>query len=49
MPDRTYPDPGELDRSDPEGAIAAAAKRCSNWCRWGAVDVLGTLNHLDDA
>jgi kynurenine formamidase len=38
-----------LDRTDPEGAIAAAAKRCSNWGRWGADDVLGTLNFLDDA
>jgi kynurenine formamidase len=39
----------ELDRTDPEGAIAAAAKRCSNWGRWGQDDVLGTLNFLDDA
>ena len=38
-----------LDRTDPEGAIAAAAKRCSNWGRWGTDDVLGTLNFLDDA
>ena len=38
-----------LDPSDPEAAIAAAAKRCSNWGRWGADDVLGTLNYLDDA
>jgi len=38
-----------LDRTDPEGAIAAAAKRCSNWGRWGAGDVLGTLNFLDEA
>ena len=38
-----------LDRTDPEGAIAAAAKRCSNWGRWGADDVLGTLNFLDEA
>jgi kynurenine formamidase len=38
-----------LDRTDPEGAIAAAAERCSNWGRWGADDVLGTLNFLDDA
>src|SRR5687768_12743661 len=37
------------DRSDPEGAVAAAAKRVSNWGRWGADDVLGTLNFLDDA
>ncbi|MEU0513445.1 cyclase family protein [Amycolatopsis sp. NPDC006125] len=37
------------DRTDPEGAIAAAAKRCSNWGRWGAGDVLGTLNFLDEA
>ena len=37
-----------LDRTDPEGAIAAAAERCSNWGRWGDDDVLGTLNFLDD-
>jgi kynurenine formamidase len=36
-----------LDRSDPAGAIAAAAERVSNWGRWGDDDVLGTLNHLD--
>src|SRR3954469_6830937 len=41
--------PGRLDRRDPEGAIVAAAKRCSNWGRWGDDDVLGTLNFLDDA
>src|SRR5919202_5373821 len=45
--DATTPD--ELDRSDPEGAIKAAAGRCSNWGRWGADDVLGTLNFLDEA
>src|SRR6476659_8283537 len=44
MPD-TFP----FDPRDPEAAIAAAAKRCSNWGRWGADDVLGTLNFLDDA
>jgi kynurenine formamidase len=44
-----HPFPDRLDRSDPEAAIAAAAKRCSNWGRWGADDVLGTLNFLDDA
>ena len=38
-----------LDRTDPEAAIAAAASRCSNWDRWGADDVLGTLNFLDEA
>ena len=38
-----------LDPKDPEAAIAAAAKRCSNWGRWGDDDVLGTLNYLDDA
>src|SRR3712207_4275482 len=47
VPDATTPP--ELDRTDPEGAIAAAAKRCSNWGRWGADDVLGTLNLLDEA
>jgi kynurenine formamidase len=38
----------QLDRTDPESAIAEAAKRCSNWGRWGADDVLGTLNFLDE-
>lgn len=37
-----------LDRADPEGAIAAAAKRNSNWGRWGADDVRGTMNFLTD-
>ncbi|HET8930513.1 MAG TPA: cyclase family protein [Acidimicrobiales bacterium] len=37
-----------LDRTDPEGAIGAAAKRCSNWGRWGPDDVRGTMNFLDD-
>ena len=40
--------PAELDRADPAGAIADAAKRTSNWGRWGANDVLGTLNFLDE-
>uniref|UniRef100_UPI003C7CF701 cyclase family protein n=1 Tax=unclassified Streptomyces TaxID=2593676 RepID=UPI003C7CF701 len=38
-----------LDRTDPEGSIAEAAKAYSNWGRWGADDVLGTLNFLDAA
>jgi kynurenine formamidase len=38
-----------LDRSDPEGAIREAAKRCSNWGRWGADDVRGTMNFLTEA
>ncbi|WP_439381125.1 cyclase family protein [Amycolatopsis lexingtonensis] len=38
-----------MERNDPEGAIAAAAKRCTNAGRWGPDDVLGTLNHLDAA
>jgi kynurenine formamidase len=42
------PLPAELDRTDPESAIAAAAKRCSNWGRWGPDDVLGTLNFLTE-
>ncbi|MFI5717891.1 cyclase family protein [Nocardia sp. NPDC051750] len=41
--------PDELDRTDPEAAIAAAAARVSNWGRWGTDDVLGTMNYLDDA
>ncbi|WP_030611428.1 cyclase family protein [Streptomyces sclerotialus] len=38
-----------LDRNDPEGAIAEAAKAYSNWGRWGEDDRLGTLNFLDAA
>lgn len=38
-----------MNRSDPEGAIAEAAKSYSNWGRWGEEDVLGTLNFLDAA
>lgn len=49
-PDDSAADPAAaLDRTDPESAIAAAAKRCSNWGRWGADDVIGTMNFLDDA
>jgi kynurenine formamidase len=39
----------ELDRTDAVGAIRAAVERCSNWGRWGADDVLGTANFIDDA
>jgi kynurenine formamidase len=38
-----------IEESDAEAAVAAAARRCSNRGRWGADDVLGTLNHLDEA
>ncbi len=41
--------PEQLDRADPEGAIAAAAARVSNWGRWGPDDVLGTMNFLTNA
>jgi len=41
--------PDGLDRTDPEGAIAATAARVSNWGRWGDDDVLGTMNFLTDA
>ncbi|MCE0537581.1 cyclase family protein [Kineosporia rhizophila] len=37
------------DRLDPQGAVQAAAKRCSNWGRWGQDDRIGTLNFLDEA
>ncbi|GAA1964656.1 cyclase family protein [Nocardioides panacihumi] len=40
--------PEEIDRTDPEGTIAAAVARVSNWGRWGADDVLGTMNFLTD-
>ena len=39
----------ELDPADPEGAIAAAVARVSNWGRWGPDDVRGTMNFLDSA
>ena len=38
-----------IDPNDPEGAVAATAKRVSNWGRWGADDVRGTMNFLDDS
>ena len=38
-----------LDPAKPEDAIAATVARVSNWGRWGADDILGTLNLLDDA
>lgn len=41
--------PASLDRTDPEGAVARAAKSYSNWGRWGEDDRLGTLNFLDEA
>jgi kynurenine formamidase len=37
-----------LDRTNPEGAIAATVARVSNWGRWGDDDVRGTMNFLDD-
>ncbi|MER8037129.1 cyclase family protein [Streptomyces hydrogenans] len=40
---------GSVNRTDPEGAIAKAAKECSNWGRWGEDDRLGTVNFLDEA
>jgi kynurenine formamidase len=44
MPGNAYPD--LVVRSDPEASIVDAAKRFSNWGRWGADDVRGTLNFL---
>jgi len=35
-----------LDRGDPEAEIVKTAAVVSNWGRWGADDVLGTLNFL---
>ncbi|MBR7835597.1 cyclase family protein [Actinospica durhamensis] len=42
-------EPALLDRADPEAEIAKAAAAYSNWGRWGAHDVLGTLNFLTPA
>jgi kynurenine formamidase len=41
--------PDELDRTDPEGAIAATVARVSNWGRWGEDDIRGTMNFLTDS
>ncbi|MET7701064.1 cyclase family protein [Streptomyces sp. NPDC005485] len=38
-----------ISETDIEDAIADVARRCSNAGRWGAGDVLGTLNHLDES
>jgi kynurenine formamidase len=38
---------GVPDRTDPERAIAEAAKAYSNWGRWGSDDRIGTVNFLD--
>lgn len=38
-----------FDPAKPADAIATTAARVSNWGRWGADDVRGTLNFLDDA
>ena len=40
--------PAELDRQDPEAEIAVRAEAYRNWGRWGADDVLGTLNFIDE-
>ena len=40
--------PEFLDRSDPEAEIARAVRAYSNWGRWGADDVLGTVNFITD-
>ncbi len=38
-----------MDRRNAMGSIEAMAEQCRNWGRWGADDVLGTLNFIDDA
>lgn len=38
-----------LDPADPDTAIAEAARRYSNWGRWGATDAVGTMNFITDA
>jgi kynurenine formamidase len=41
--------PGQLDRADPEGAIAEMAVKVCNWGRWGKDDVRGTANFISSA
>ena len=38
-----------IRREDPLGSIRAMAAAHNNWGRWGADDVLGTLNFIDAA
>lgn len=38
----------DIDPADPAGTIAEAAAAFSNWGRWGAEDVHGTLNFLTE-
>jgi hypothetical protein len=40
--------PESLDRANPEAEIARAVRAYSNWGRWGADDVLGTVNFITD-
>ena len=40
--------PELLDRANPEAEIARAVQAFSNWGRWGADDVLGTVNFISD-
>jgi kynurenine formamidase len=40
--------PELLDRANPEAEIARAVRAYSNWGRWGADDVLGTVNFITD-
>lgn len=47
-PDAVSDDPADLDRQNPEAEIAARAAAFGNWGRWGADDVLGTLNFIDE-
>jgi kynurenine formamidase len=48
-PTRPTEDPSALDRARPDLEIERAADAYRNWDRWGADDVLGTLNFIDDA
>ena len=41
--------PSDIDRANPEAEIAVRADAYRNWGRWGADDVLGTLNFIDGA
>ena len=41
--------PGELDRVDAAGEVAARAEAFRNWGRWGDDDAIGTLNFIDAA
>jgi kynurenine formamidase len=49
MPDGVVEEQAEARRVEVPEELRAAARRVSNWGRWGSDDELGTLNHISPA